>query len=111
MEIIDISNPVTILLLLAVLVGVIFLGKSTKNSVLSIVMLAVFLGLLVYYVILLRKPELMDMRTVIVNCMSINFIFLFISFISYLWIDDIEAKKKNKKSVDNSLDWFWRETN
>ncbi len=110
MEIIDISNPVTILLLLAVLVGVIFLGKSTKNSVLSIVMLAVFLGLLVYYVILLRKPELMDMRTVIVNCMSINFIFLFISFISYLWIDDIEAKKKNKKSVDNSLDWFWRET-
>ena len=110
MEIIDISNPVTILLLLAVFVGVIFLGKSTKNSVLSIVMLAVFLGLLVYYVILLRKPELMDMRTVIVNCMSINFIFLFISFISYLWIDDIEAKKKNKKSVDNSLDWFWRET-
>lgn len=110
MEIIDISNPVTLLLLLAVLVGVIFLGKSTKNSILSIIMLAVFLGLLIYYVVLLRKPELIDMRTVIVNCMSINFIFLFLSFISYLWIDDIEAKKKHKKSVDNSLDWFWRET-
>lgn len=111
MEIIDISNPVTLLLMLAVLVGVIFLGKSTKNSILSIIMLAVFLGLLVYYVVLLRNPALMDIRTVIVNCMSINFIFLFISFISYLWIDDIEAKKKNKKSIDNSLDWFWRETN
>ena len=75
------------------------------------IMLVVFLGLLIYYVVLLRNPELMDIRTVIVNCMSINFIFLFISFISYLWIDDIEAKKKNRKSVDNSLDWFWRETN
>lgn len=111
MGIIDISNPVTLILLLTVLVGVIFLGKSTKNSILSIIMLVVFLGLLIYYVVLLRNPELMDIRTVIVNCMSINFIFLFISFISYLWIDDIEAKKKNKKSVDNSLDWFWRETN
>lgn len=111
MGIIDISNPVTLILLLTVLVGVIFLGKSTKNSILSIIMLVVFLGLLIYYVVLLRNPELMDIRTVIVNCMSINFIFLFISFISYLWIDDIEAKKKNRKSVDNSLDWFWRETN
>lgn len=111
MGIIDISNPVTLLLMLSILIGVIFLGKSTKNSVLSIITLAVLLGLLVYYVVLLRDPNLMDVRTVIVNCMSINFIFLFISFISYLWIDDIEAKKKNKKSVDNSLDWFWRETN
>lgn len=111
MGIIDISNPVTLILLLTVLVGVIFLGKSTKNSILSVIMLVVFLGLLIYYVVLLRNPELMDIRTVIVNCMSINFIFLFISFISYLWIDDIEAKKKNRKSVDNSLDWFWRETN
>ena len=111
MSIIDISNPVTLLLMLTVLVGVIFLGKATKNSVLSIITLAVLLGLLIYYVVLLRDPNLMDIRTVIVNCMSINFIFLFISFISYLWIDDIEAKKKNRKSVDNSLDWFWRETN
>ena len=110
MGIIDISNPITLLLLLVVLVGVIFLGKSTKNSILSIIMLAVFLGLLIYYVVLLRNPEMTDIKTVIINCMSINFIFLFISFISYLWIDDIEAKKKNKKSIDNSFDWFWRET-
>lgn len=110
MEIIDISNPITLLLVLAILIGVIFLGKSTKNSILSMLMLIFFLGLLIYYVVLLRNPAMTDIRTVIVNCMLINFIFVFISFISYLWIDDIEAKKKHKKSVDNSLDWFWRET-
>jgi len=36
MGIIDISNPFTLLLLLAVLIGTIFLGKTTKNSILSI---------------------------------------------------------------------------
>lgn len=110
MEIFNISNPVTLLLVLTILIGVIFLAKSTKNSKLSIVMLVAFLGLLVYYVVLLRNPNMVDIRTVIVNCMTIDFIFIFISFFSYLWIDDIESKTKNKKSVDNSLDWLWRET-
>ena len=110
MGIIDISNPFTLLLLLVVLIGTIFLGKTTKNSFLSIGALVLFLGLLVYYVVALRNPELAEFKNTIINCMSINFIFIFISFISYLWIDDIEAKVKNKKSVDNSLDWFWQKT-
>ena len=36
-----------------------------------------------------------------------DLIFTFLSFISYLWIDDIEAKANKKKIIDNSLDWFW----
>jgi len=39
--------------------------------------------------------------------MIFDLIFILLSFISYLWIDDIEAKVKKKKSIDNSLDWFW----
>ena len=39
--------------------------------------------------------------------MVFDLIFVLLSFISYLWIDDIEAKVKKKKSIDNSLDWFW----
>jgi len=110
MGIIDISNPFTLLLILAILIGTIFLGKTTKNSLLPAGALVVFLGLLIYYVVALRNPELVEIKHTILNCMSINFIFVFISFISYLWVDDIEAKVKNKKSVDNSLDWFWQKT-
>lgn len=110
MEIIDISNPITLILILAILIGTIFLGKSTKNSILPAGALAIFLGLLIYYVVALRNPDLMYIRHTITNCLSINFIFIFISFISYLWVDDIEAKIKNKKSFDNSLDWFWQKT-
>ena len=32
---------------------------------------------------------------------------ILLSFVSYLWIDDIEAKEKKKKSIDDSLSWFW----
>ena len=110
MEILDISNPVTLLLLLVVLIGVIFLGKSTKSSIMSIVSLVFFLGLLIYYVVALRNPVLVELKSTIYNCLSIDFIFVFISFISYLWIDDIEAKVKNKKNYDRSLDWFWQKS-
>ena len=37
-----------------------------------------------------------------------DFVFIFLSFISYLWIDEIQAKVENIKSIDNSLDWFWK---
>lgn len=111
MGIIDISNPFTLLLILVLLIGTILLGKTTKNSILPAGALAVLLGLLIYYVVALRNPELAPIKGTILNCMSINFIFIFISFISYLWVDDIEAKVKNKKSIDNSLDWFWQKTN
>ena len=111
MGIIDISNPFTLLLILVLLIGTILLGKTTKNSLLPAGALAIFLGLLIYYVVALRNPELADIRNTILNCMSINFIFIFIAFISYLWVDDIEAKVKNRKSIDNSLDWKRKKTN
>ena len=38
---------------------------------------------------------------------TIDLIFIFLSFISYLWVDDIEVKAGKKKSIDNSLEWFW----
>ena len=36
-----------------------------------------------------------------------DFSFILLSYISYLWVDEVEAKYKNKKSIDNSLSWFW----
>ena len=36
-----------------------------------------------------------------------DFGLILLTYLSYLWIDDIESKARNKKSIDNSLDWFW----
>lgn len=108
MEIINISNPVTLILLLTIILFLVFLGKTTKNSLIPGAGLLSLLGLLIYYVICVRNPEFIDLKKTIFNCMSINFIFILISFLSYLWVDDIESKLKNKKSYDNTLDWFWQ---
>ena len=72
-------------------------------------MLFVFILLLVIHTIMyttgkdLTKEVLSDLTFTMV----FDLIFVLISFVSYLWIDDIEAKMKKKKSIDNSLDWFW----
>ena len=71
MLIFDISNPLTLLLMLAVTVLLIFLAQEVKKSM-------IVAGV------------------------------LFVSFFSYLWVDDIETKKLGKKSLDDSLDWFWK---
>lgn len=41
------------------------------------------------------------------NYLLVGFALLLISFIAFLWVDDIVAKKKKKKSYDDSLSWFW----
>jgi len=111
MEIIDISNPVTLILVLILVLFLVFVGKNFKNSYIPGAGLIGMLGLLVYHVVCARNPELANISKTIYNCIAIDFVFVLISFISYLWIDDIESKLKNKKSYDNSLDWFWEKVN
>ena len=54
------------------------------------------------------SEDLRYMSETLSRCIAIDFVFILISFFSYLWVDDIEAKAKNKISIDNSLDWFWK---
>ena len=46
-------------------------------------------------------------RVILSTSMLYDFGFVLVTYLAYLWIDDIEAKHRNKKSIDNSLDWFW----
>ena len=111
MFILDITNVVTLLLLLIVTVLLIFLGHELKKSYITAIPLFAFLALLVSHVVQLMtlSAEYSDMSSKLTWCIVLDFAFIFISFLSYLWIDDIEAKKTNKKSIDDSLEWFWKE--
>ena len=106
----DISNPLTLLLMLAVTVLLIFLAQEVKKSSIGAILLFVYLILLVIHVaqISTLQEEYRYMLTTLSRCIIIDFIFVLISFFSYLWVDDIETKVKGKKSIDNSLDWFWK---
>lgn len=110
MFIFDISNALTLVLMLVATVLLIFLSQEIKKSYISGVVLFAYLILLVVHVAqLVTLPEEFNyLVSVLSRCIAVDFVFILISFFAYLWVDDIEAKKLGKKSLDNSLDWFWR---
>lgn len=109
MPIINFTNPITILLGLVLFVLVLILGKETHKSVIPAILLFAFLGILVGHAIRLFTFDSAseEIYRTITTSLVVDFVFIFLSFISYLWIDDIQAKVEKKKSIDNSLDWFW----
>lgn len=109
MPMINFTNPVILLVVTLVFVLLLILAKETKKSLISAITLFAFIFLLVAHAIMyLTGSELSaEVLSNISFTMVFDLIFILLSFISYLWIDDIEAKVKKKKSIDNSLDWFW----
>ena len=110
MIILDISNPLTLLLLVSASALLIFLSQEIKRSTINAVTLFVFLVLLVVHVtqVATLPEEFRYQLPVLSRCIVIDFGFILVNFFAYLWVDDIEARANGKKSIDNSLDWFWK---
>lgn len=110
MFVINISEPITLLLLTLATVLLIFLGKEVKKSYVPAFALFAYLILVVVHSVQLGTltEELYETyHSLLINCVAIDCVMIFISFFAYLWIDDISSKFYKKKSIDNSLDWFW----
>ena len=58
---------------------------------------------------ILLSTDLAYLASTLYKCIALDLLFILITFFAYLWVDDIEAKANNIKSIDNSLDWFWKE--
>ncbi len=107
----DISNGLTLVLMLAATVLLIFLSQEEKKSFISAIALVGFIAILVMHVAqvaTLGEEFRAAALPVLTRCIAIDFVFVLITFFSYLWVDDIEAKATGKKSIGNSLDWFWK---
>lgn len=110
MFIVDVSDPITLLLLLAATLLLIFLGKEIKKPHAPAIALVLYLILIIVHSIqfaIIDKVSMEDTYSTLTRCLGVDFIMIFISFFSYLWIDDIACKFYKKKNIDNSLDWFW----
>lgn len=110
MFIFDISNILNLLLMLAATILLIFLAQELKKSYIAGIVLFAYLIILIMHVaqLVTLPDQYRDMLSVLTRCVAIDFVFVFISFFAYLWVDDLEAKKMEKKSLDNSLDWLWK---
>lgn len=102
-------QPLTIILLLTASILLIFLGKEVKKPIFPAIILIAFLIILVIHSVQLLMPSYEEYYVTIRYCMVFELTMVFISFFSYLWVDDIASKFYKKKSIDNSLDWFWKQ--
>lgn len=111
MFILNISNPMTLFLLILAIALLIFLGQEEKKSITVAIPLISFLILLVIHVVqvVTLSTEYAYLASTLYKSIALDFLFILITFFAYLWVDDIEAKTNNIKSIDNSLDWFWKE--
>lgn len=110
MPIIDLSNPFNILVALILYILILFLAKEIKRSNVTCIMLLAFLTIIVGHCIeyVMVQDQTGALTSTLANCIAVDFVFTFLSFIAYLWMDDVEAKDRKLKSIDNSLDWFWK---
>lgn len=106
MEIIfNTANPIVIIIYTLIISGIIFLSKKIEKPIIPALLMTYIIILLILHSTMSITNDT-DTRVKYIS-MAIDLIFLFLSFVSFLWIDDINAKKKNLKNYDNSLSWFW----
>ena len=102
------SNPIIILIIVAVMALIIFISRKAEITWPLIILMVGIVGYLIYHSIQLDSVEKgSEIISIIYHCIACDLIYMLISFMSYLWIDDIVAKKKKLKSYDDSLSWFW----
>ena len=108
MPMINFTEPLQLFVALLLFVLTLWLFHQGKKSAIMGIMLFIFISSLALHSLEFTMGNLTDVgASATIRSAVFDLIFIFLSFISYLWIDDIEAKEKKKKIVDNSLEWFW----
>lgn len=112
MFIFNLTDPITLVLLVIATSLLIFLSKELKKPYIAVLPLVFFLALvLIHSVQLANVPKLENelVHSILLGSIAMDLAMIFISFFGYLWVDDIACKFYKKKSIDNSMDWFWKE--
>lgn len=108
MPMINMTDPIILLISTLLFVLVLWFAHQSKKSVITCIMLFIFVSLLVLHVVEFNLGNLtVEGSSIAIRSVVLDLIFVLLSFISYLWIDNIEAKFKKKKVIEDNLDWFW----
>ncbi len=109
MPIINFTNPISVVVGVILFLLVLYLAKETKKAWIVAVMLFAFIAVLIGHTIefatIAQQSE--ALYKVITTSTIYDFAFILLSFLSYLWLDQLEVKEGKRKSIDNSLAWFW----
>ena len=123
MPIIDFTNPIYVVVALVLVLLCAFLANQYKKNTIPCIVLLVFLAILVGHTI--ELSALADTANLAVFAVSIavDEIFIFISFLIFLWLDKIQVeaskttkggkkstKSKNQEKIieKDGLDVLWK---
>lgn len=111
MFIFDLTNVLTLILVTIATVLLIYLSQEIKKSIVAMIPLFAFLIDLIIHTIqiLTLKEQFSYLYSTLCHNMAIDFTFLLVTFLAYLWADEVEAKKFNKKTINSSgINWLWK---
>lgn len=112
MFIFDLTNLLTLFLVLIATILFIFLSQEIKKSMVAAIPLFAFLVDLVIHTIqvLTLKQEYSYLYTTLCRNMAIDFTFLLLTLLAYLWADEVEAKAFNKKTINSKgINWLFKQ--
>ena len=111
MFIFDLTNLLTLVLVLIATILFIYLSQEVKRSmVVAIPMFAFVIDLIIHTIQMLTlTAQYAYLYNVLCINMAIDFVFLLVTFLAYLWADEVEAKAFNKKTIDSKdIKWLWK---
>ena len=112
MFVFDLTNLLTLFLVTIVTVLFIYLSQELKKSMVAVIPLFAFVVDLVIHTIqtLTLNQEYSYLFGTLTANMAIDFAFLLVTFLAYLWADNVEAKEFNKKTINSKgIDWLFKE--
>ena len=111
MFVFDLTNLITLVLVVVATILFIYLSQEIKKSMVVVIPLFAFvIDLIIHTVQLLTlSQEYAYLYSTLCYNMAIDFVFLLITFLAYLWADEVEAKALNKKTIDSKgIDWLFK---
>lgn len=106
------ADPINAILLLAAILLLMYLGKETKRSLIPQIVLFVTLAIIIMHAIqfvTMSGTASSEIIQALSYSLAVDFGLVFVSFLAYLWVDEIEAKVKQKRVINSGLDWFWKQ--
>lgn len=105
-EMILTSEPITLLIVTVFTALLIILGRKLNEPILPGLVVLYAVGLLIYHSVCLNGID-SEIAPSVYFSITADMVILFLGFISYLWVDDLSGRKRNKKEYGESLSWFW----
>lgn len=111
MFIFDLTNLFSLFLVVIATILFIYLSQEIKNSrVMMIPLFAFLLDLVIHTIQVLNlSQEFAYLYTTLCYNIVLDFVFVLVTYLAYLWADEVEAKAFNKKTINSKgINWLWK---